>query len=322
MVPLIRHHNLNLIRDQYEVNLAAMYAAPDALAAISASFMKDYKKKQPFSLPPKPPSNVPFNNSFAAASTGTYIHSIQSGISSYTSNTNFDLETYLDAPQESSKQASRNCPPQVFNQIVGRMGPSSSNSVIRSAPTPKSSGLPHLSGTCSAPPPSSIAPPIMRHPSTAPSKTRYFHQVSSHQTAQNTVLHISRKSTIPGSGSHSILYRENQAPSAGPFNSGSRNSNSSTEWNTNALDYNMTLVGPDTSADSTTIESSPPKRANYPRLSGVPVLPTVKNMSSLTEASRSQPGPQTVPPTAGVKRRLGMGRNTTGYSNKKFKKPV
>jgi len=296
-----------------------MYAAPDALATISASFMKDYKKKQPFGLPRKPPSNVPFSNSFAAASTGTYIHSIQSGMSSYTSNTDFDLETYLEAPQESSEQASRNCPPQAFNQIVDRMDPTPSNSVAPSSSHAWSTP-PRSSGTCSAPPSSSLVPPIARRPgegrpSTAP---RSFHSVSSYQTemnARNTVLHISKKSTIPASGVHKIQYRENQTPSAGPSSSGSRNSNSST-WNTNAVDYNMTFVGSDTLADSTIVASSPPKLTNV-----VTALPSVTNMSSLTEASRSQPAPQ-APQMAGVKRRLGMGRNTIGYSNKKFKKPV
>jgi DNA helicase-2/ATP-dependent DNA helicase PcrA len=308
-----------------------MYAAPDALAAISASFMKDYKKKQPFSLPRKPPSNVPFNNSFAAASTGTYIHSIQTGISSYTSNTDFDLETYLEAPQESSQQAARNCPPQVFNQTVGRMDPTPSNSVAPSSSHTWSTPprLPRSSGTCSAPPSSSLAPPIVRRPgeerlATAPRNPRSFHPVSSHQTemnARNTTLHISKKSTVPASGVHSIPYRENQAPSAGPSNSGSRNPNLSTR-NTNAVDYNMTFVGSDTSADSIIVVSSPPKLTNHPHMSAVTALPTVINMSSLTEASCSQPPLQGVPQAAGVKRRLGMGRNTTGYSNKKFKKPV
>lgn len=300
-----------------------MYAAPDALAAISASFMKDYKKKQPFSLPRKPPSNVPFNNSFASASTRTYTHSIQSGMSSYTSNTDFDLETYLEAPQESSKQASRNCPPPAFNQIVDRMDPTPSNSIPPSSSHAWSTPprLPRSSGLCSAPASSSLVPPIARRPgegrpSTAP---RSFHSVSSYQTemnARNTVLHISKKSTVPTSGVHSIPYRENQTPSAGPSNFGSRNSNSST-WNTNAVDYSMMFVGSDTSADSTIVVPSPPKLTSV-----VTALPTVTNMSSLTEASRSQPAPQAVPQMAGVKRRLGMGRITIGYSNKKFKKPV
>ena len=199
-----------------------MYAAPNALAAISASFMKDYKKKQPFSTPRKPPSNIPFNNSFAAVSTGTYIHSIQTGISSYTSNTNFDLETYLEAPQQSSNQASRNCPPQVLNQTVGRMGAIPSNSVAPSSSHTWSTPprLPRSSGTCSAPPSSSLTPPNVRRPgevrpATAPSNPRSFHPVSSHQTetnARNTILHISKKSTVPASGVPSIPYRENQAP--------------------------------------------------------------------------------------------------------------
>ena len=306
-----------------------MYAAPDALAAISASFMKDYKKKQPFSLPRKPPSNVPLNNSFAAASTGTYIHSIQTGISSYTSKTDFDLETYLEAPQESSKQASRNSPPQAVNQTIDRMNPAPSNNSV----APSSSHtwstpprLPRSSGTCSVPPSSSLVPPIVRRPgeggpATTPRDPRSFHPMPSHQTemnARHTVLHISKKSTVPASGVHSIPYRENQTPSAGPSSSGSRNSNPSTRWKTNA-DYNMTFVGSDTPAESTILVSSPPKRTNHPHLSAATALP---NMSSLTEASRSQPAPQAVPQMAGVKRRLGMGRNTTGYSNKKFKKPV
>ncbi|KIM39807.1 hypothetical protein M413DRAFT_184097 [Hebeloma cylindrosporum] len=311
-----------------------MYAAPDALAAISASFMKDYKRKQPFSQPRKPHSNVPFNNSFAAASTGTYIHSIQSGISSYTSNTNFDLATYLEAPQGSSRQASRNYPPQVFNRPVGGMDSISSNSVAPSAsshtwstPTPKSPRLPHSSGNYSAPPSSSLAPAVRRpgeiRPSTAPNNPRYFHSGSSQQPETNTrstVLHISKKSAVTASGAHSIPYRENLSPIAGP--SGSRNSNSSMGWNDNAADYDMTFVGSDKSADSTILLSSPPKRKNHPHPTAVTVLPTVTNMSSLTEASRSQPAPLAVPQTAGVKRRLGMGRTTTGYSNKKFKKPV
>jgi hypothetical protein len=299
--------------------------APDALTAISTSFMKDYKRKAPFTRPPKPTSKVPFSHSFASASTGIYVHSIQSGMTSYTSDTNFDLATYLKPPQESSTQASRNHPPQGFSQSADRMELTSSNNFASSSkntrrtPAQNSPCLPLSSPTYSASPSLSLAPPVLRRPngagpSTTPTNPRYFRPVSSQPTEMsggNTALHISKKSVVQPAGKNSIPHTT--------FISGSRNANSSTGWNTNTLDYNKTFAGSDIMADSTRVVSSPPKATNQPCRSTVAALPTVTNTSS---ASRPQPGPQAVPQTAGVKRRLGMGRNTTGYSNKKFKKPV
>jgi len=291
--------------------------APDALTAISASFMKDYKRKAPFSRPPKPTSKAPFMNSFASASTGTHIHSIQSGMTSHSSNTNLDLATHLEVPQEPSEQASRNQPPQRLGQSFDRVGLTSGNSFASSSSqsmkTPTQNSLPCSNGTYSAPPSLPLALPVLRRqgkagPSTTPSNPRHFQPRSSHQmdmNGRNASSHISKESVVQASGQNPIPYTSI---------SGSRNPNSSTGRNTNNVDYNVMLVVSETSADSAIVVSSPPT-ATRP----VTALPTVTNTSSHTEASRPQ---QTGPQTAGVKRRLGMGRSTTGYSNKKFKKLV
>lgn len=58
-------------------------------------------------------------------------------------------------------------------------------------------------------------------------------------------------------------------------------------------------------------------------VSDLPTLITTPSRPGISQPSRSQTTCQAVSlPTSGVKRRLGMGRTTGGYSNKKFKPPT
>ncbi|KDR76278.1 hypothetical protein GALMADRAFT_225966 [Galerina marginata CBS 339.88] len=331
-------------------NLAALYAAPDALASISATFMKDYKKKGPFSKRPKPPSKPnTFNTSFTPSS-GIFMHSIQSGVTTYSSTTDDDFEMSFQ-PQiaESSRQGSsyirpagKPQPTRQSQTLQRSRSPSKTSAVneayLISTPPPKSALPFRPPGTNPAPSYSSVTPDSRNHadkpasssPNSGRSSNRLVMNSSSQANQGNdspSLLSRTPISKVSSSVPIALSSSYDQVRPPGECSSGLKSSALSRvlvgqdDFYSDYYDTGMTSF-PEPTASS--VLSSQPKAPHFPCPSLVSDLPTARNIVPRIEPSgASQGSPKASAPQAfGVKRRLGMGRLTTGYSNKKFKNLV
>ncbi|KAF8905114.1 hypothetical protein CPB84DRAFT_1772470 [Gymnopilus junonius] len=142
-----------------------------------------------------------------------------------------------------------------------------------------------------------------------------LNQLSNEQSL-NSSRHPPRHSVT-----RSPLPSYDQTRPPGKTSSGPRSSIWSQQNKASTLSYDM-VCSPEPTASS--VVPSQPKGQQHFVPSAVSNLPTGKDVATRTEPSlSSQPITRTAAPqTAGTKRRLGMGRMTNSYSNKKFKHPV
>ncbi|KAJ3512674.1 hypothetical protein NLJ89_g3394 [Agrocybe chaxingu] len=299
------------------VNASAIYAAPDALAAISATFLRDYNKKAPFSKSKRhaKPSSSYMNNSFVAAAAA--IHPDSMGPTPHG-----DIFTAFDAD--------RSGPAQGHNPDSSRPGP-------RDVLQPPRQTLDHWSTPRSQPSFSTNAT-VVSGP--VPPRNRVFH------------LHPSLASSgplAPGSVASDVVERKaeliagntqqtsTKIQSTGPFlhlqydqnyPPGECSSRPSDRVGPKPPKIQRIIPStpsyetPSVPAMSSTMVSSPPKASHYTRLCPVSELPSLQSLPRIQSSNSPHTNSVSAPQTVGVKRRLGMGRTTTGYSNKKFKPPL
>jgi hypothetical protein len=269
----------------------AIYADGHALATISMSFLKDYKKA-PFSKSRKvKPTVKPLPSTLAsstmASSTmapGTNVHPFQSAMSAHPSS-----PSVASVCDESTHEHS-------WRPNLAEPDPSFS---------------------------SQISP--LRSAVSYPSKSSSVSLVK--KNARTTPVHVPR----PRSNSYSneapgmlITYDQNYPPGGPSSVVRTRPIMSDIQRDTiqNAYhDIAPAIFG----APSARISSELPTASHQDHPCFVSNLPKATNPSQprTPQPSKSQTTGRVVSlPTTGVKRRLGMGRTTGGYSNKKFKPPT
>ncbi|KAF8962797.1 hypothetical protein BDZ97DRAFT_1094866 [Flammula alnicola] len=313
--------------------------------------MRDYKKTAFSKLSPLSAKPKSFTASFVPASLAT--RSIESGTNSYSSHMKGDAEDNL-APQiaESSRRGSRqSVGQQASRQTLDQKWLGSTHHKPSSLPalneayfsrTPRSHSADplHPMALDSTPPSSSHASgSSINHAkqsvhSSAPSGRNSNHPrpaigLSPRRPSgysPTISVHVSKKSASKAQVSEPPLmgstYGSTRPPgecSPKPTSAcSSRKTRALQDRNFSSMDYDMASVE---GGLSTTLSSRPVSHSLSPCV--VPDLPSATSSLPRTEAADiSQARVQPVAPTAGIKRRLGMGRSTTGYSNKKFKHPV
>ncbi|CAA7266986.1 unnamed protein product [Cyclocybe aegerita] len=297
------------------VNASAIYAAPDALATISATFMKDYNKKVPFSKSKryaKPSASL--NNSFATAAA---LHPASMGLLQH-----IDVFTAFDAdrsahPQGHNPESSRPGPRDIFQPpcqtlahwSMPRSQPSfSTNATVVSAPAHPQNRTFHLhpSLTSSAPLASgSVASNVVKR--------------KVELTAGNSQQASAKmQSTGPFLHPH---YDQNRLPGECSSRPSARVASKPPKIQ-RTIPPTPSYETPSVSVISSTMASSPPRASHYTRPCPVSDLPSLQSLPRIQPSNSPQTNSLSAPQTVGVKRRLGMGRTTTGYSNKKFKPPL
>ena len=251
------------------------------------TFMKDYKKP-PFSKSRKVNPIVKSLPSALATSTmalGTYVHPFQSAMSAYSSS------------------------------------PSACDESTHGPQLPERSRRPNLAG----PDPSSssqISP--LRSTISYPSKSSSVPLVQ--KNARNTPVHVPRPCSnnyLDEAPEKLATYDQNCPPGGPSFLAKTRPMMSDirdTLQSADSVDHDI-----EPAIFGARISSELPTASHQDHPCFVSDLPKPTNPSQprTPQPSKSQtPGRVVSLPTTGVKRRLGMGRTTGGYSNKKFKPPT
>ncbi|KAH9481404.1 ATP-dependent DNA helicase srs2 [Psilocybe cubensis] len=326
--------------------LAAMYAAPETLAAISATFTRDFKKCA-FSRPTKPLSS---SNTLSTAFTtfaGVHKHTPQinastlkpqkglnsgSFISPHTVGTSIPggHRGYISGQKEHEHQThsqtlDHNKPPSYFSK---------GSAVIHKPPA--NPVLPHLVAAATVSLPSSSAVPGSRNNTQV--EPFYYHNRRLGESSlkpgpcfslKQAIVHgsnedlsdpdydmeifcstpdVPKSSNAPPPPRHSSTPNataKNDVPVIPKYQTGI----SVTEHRPAAA--NIVLAQP---------KKGPPMPSSIPSV--VTEIPSLNKGVPRTEPSQSSHIVNPILQPTGVKRRLGMGRSTTGYSNKKFKKPL
>ena len=291
--------------------------------------MKDYNRRTPFNKHPKPPSK---SSPFMPRS-GISTHSIQTGITNWTP----DKEdfNFPSAPHMAESSSSRQC--YSNTRTSGRSQPGSRQSqVIDQNRLSSGFSRPLVHGEYSeVSTPEGIQP---RKPYANVNLTNSANNARKPNPEARVLQPLARTGQLnsiqPPNAlnerhgdvtSRSILSTYDQTRPPGESSSRARSSALSKEASQQSepcfVDYGMSTA-PEPTALS--VIPSQPKGPQYPVPSIVPNLPSGRDAVIRTEPSllSSQHVARTaVPQTAGVKRRLGMGRMTTSYSNKRFKHP-
>ncbi|KAF9532506.1 P-loop containing nucleoside triphosphate hydrolase protein [Crepidotus variabilis] len=278
--------------------LSSMYASPSALAAISASFTRDYNPKVPFGKPPasfqRPGMSafVPMSELYSSAALTVQLpvghQSVPTPRTHMTNLTSFRQDVLPNAVSEKSRPER---PRSFFDMSQAQTATSSKTYLSQPASINGANGTSRLmSSTGSS------------------SKTN-----RPKNTPMTVDIDLTRSSSPP-------QYDENHPPGE-----------PSSRLNPVLLDQDPRKRFsslPNSPANISSTNSSQLDVASSPARTPSSRLPVVTNLPSVaTVPPRTQPSPmkqgssttENVAQTTGVKRRLGMGRGYTGYSNKKFK---
>lgn len=294
--------------------------------------MKDYNKT-PFKKRPKPPSKPsPFT-----PTSGVFTHSIQTGITTWSPDEQdgFDLppashiaessssrQGYSDIRTPGRSQPIRQTQALDQNKLSSGFSRHSIVDDGYSVMTPKLTLVDNPFGT------PSTTLNLMSPVKETPRRNTENHIVKplskSNQLNNTQSLHIS-KGTPRQAITRSFLPSYDSTRPPGESSSGPKPSVLSKDASQNEPSLvNHDMASPSEPTASSVIPPQP-KGPHYSVPSVVSNLPTAKSVATRTEPSLSSSQPTTrtaAPQTAAVKRRLGMGRMTNSYPNKKFKHPV